>query len=441
MRRALDRRTVLRGLGTAVALPWLEAFASAQDVRGGKPPARLAYVYAPNGMIADVWNPEKVGPLEALPWLLEPLKAQRSQLQVLSGLTHDKARANGDGGGDHARAAATFLTGVQPLKTNGAVRLGISADQIAAQQIGGATRFRSLQLGCDRGSTVGQCDSGYACAYSGHISWQGPTTPAGKEFDPRKIFDRLFRGGMSREQHAASLERAVRRRSVLDFVREDAKRLERTLGQEDRARIDEYQSGLRELERRVELAVPQRVDEVADSERPSYGRLDLGLHFQLLADLLVLAFRSDSTRVATLMFGNEGSNRSYNNLGIREGHHSLSHHRTDPGKMQAIRDINRYHMELFAHLVRGLSEVREGDQSLLDSVMLVFGSGLADGDRHSHHDLPVLLVGGGCGTLQPGRHTRYPAETPMTNLHLALLARLGIQQDALGDSTGVLEGI
>ncbi|MFT4538046.1 MAG: hypothetical protein ACI841_001143 [Planctomycetota bacterium] len=443
--KTISRRHMLRGTGVAVALPWLEALASAGSLSAADDnvinPTRLIYVYVPNGIVRDTWMPAKEGELGALPATLEPLTPWRSELSVIGGLTQDKGRANGDGPGDHARAGATFLTGVQPLKAEGVVRLGPSADQIAARSVGQATRFRSIQLGCEGSRTNGECDSGYSCAYSTHISWESATTPAGKQSDPRAVFDRLFRGGLNAAEYEERRRASKRRRSILDFVREDARRLEGSLGAEDRARMEEYQSGLREIERRLDHVELQTVDEVSDEDRPMRNSPDLGEHFRLLADMSVLALRTDSTRVLTLMLANEGSNRSYRNLGHKEGHHTLSHHKKEAPKVQAIRDINRYHVELFAHFVRQLAETREGEKSLLDTSMLCFGSGLADGNRHSHHDLPVALLGRGNGWLQPGRMIAYPEETPMGNLHLALLGRMGVVCDQIGDSTGVLQGI
>lgn len=428
-----------------MSLPWLEAMGSF----GEGAPTRLIYVYAPNGIIPGGWMPVdaegtpagQARPLGELPALLAPLQSHAPSLQVLSGLTHDKARANGDGPGDHARASATFLTGVQPLKSDGAVGLGVSADQVAAAALGQRTRFRSIQLGTDGGQLSGQCDSGYSCAYSGFISWQSATTPAGKESDPARVFDRLFRGGLAPGANAARIQAQAQRRSILDFVREDARGLRRLLGHADLHRLDEFESGLRELERRLVDFAAQRVESVPDEARPPASPGSPAQRFKLLADVLVLALRTDQTRVATLMVANEGSNRSYPDLGSPEGHHSLSHHQGDAHKVEVIGAINRHHLELFGHLLDGLSEAREGDDRVLDASLVVYGSGIADGNTHSHHDLPVLLAGGGNGSLHPGRHVVWPLETPMNNLHLALLERMGVRDAQLGDATGVLAGI
>jgi hypothetical protein len=443
-----SRRAVLRGFGTALALPWLERFvpvplrgAAAPGFGADGMPLRLVYLYVPNGVHMPDWTPTAEGRDFTLPWILEPLEPVRRHVTVLSGLVHDKGRANGDGPGDHARAAATFLTGVQPLKRDGQVALGISADQVAANAIGAATRFRSLELGVDPSGNSGQCDSGYACAYSSNLSWQSATTPADKEVNPRLVFDRLFRGGgAAGDAAAAAAERLERRRSVLDFVQEDARRLRAGLSNADRAKLEEYFSGVRELERRLEVVAESVVTEVGDELRPAGVPRDYGEHLALLCDLLVLALNTDRTRVVTLMFANEGSDRAYRALGVSDGHHSISHHGNDPSKHEQIRKINRFHVERLTALLQALEREQEGAATLLDRTMLVYGSGIGDGNRHNHDDLPVLVCGRG-GGLAPGRHLRAAAGTPMMNLHCELLARIGAGVPSLGDSTGRLAAI
>lgn len=435
LRRPLSRRTLLRGFGTSLALPYLEVMGDAPEA-----PPRLLWMYVPNGIHMQTWTPEKEGALAGdLPTTLQPLDKRRGELSVLSGLTHHHARANGDGPGDHARAAAVWLTGVQPLKTDGAVKLGTSIDQVVAQELGKSTRFRSLELGCDKGRTNGQCDSGYACAYSGHISWVNETLPAAKETHPAALFDRLFRGGVSAEDSAARHERVSRRKSVLDFVRADARRLESTLGAADRRKLDEFQSGLRELERRLTAGLPERIEDVTDESRPPERSATLGEHARGLLDVLTLAFETDSTRVATFMVANEGSGRAYLNLGVREGHHSISHHGKDEQKYEWLRRIDKYHVELLAHLLERLHERREGSERLLDRTMVVYGSNIADGNRHAHHDLPTILAGGSAFGLKHGVHRRFEKDTPMMNLYLELAARAGVSVKKLGDSTGRLD--
>jgi hypothetical protein len=318
---------------------------------------------------------------------------------------------------------------------------------VIAAAIGARTRFRSLELGCEGGRQSGQCDSGYACAYSSNIAWQDETTPAAKETNPRLVFDRLFRGGEDGESARARAEREARKMSVLDFVRADAKRLRGKLGAEDRRRLDAYESGIRELERRLEfraedeLAGVPGVPGVPDSARPASIPDGYAEHVDRMSDLLALAFQTDTTRVATFMLADEGSNKSYGFLGAPEGHHTLSHHDGDVEKQRKIRDINRFHVERLAYLLARLADVREGDRALLDSAMLVYGSGISDGQRHSHGDLPVLLIGGGGGTLRPGRHVRHPKDTPLNDLFLALFERMDVRVDSFGDGRAPLADV
>ena len=319
----------------------------------------------------------------------------------------------------------------------GTVSVGISADQVAARAIGHATRLRSLQIGCEAGRQNGQCDSGYACAYSSNISWSGPRTPVAKEIRPRLVFDRLFRSRWARGSEAERAERVARERSILDLVSEDAQALQRQLGRADGDKLAEYLESVFELERRIER-LTTGADEHHGDAPPRSTPKDFGEHVKLLNELLVLAFQTDQTRVATFLMANEGSGKTYPFLELQEGHHALSHHKHEEAKIAAIRDINRYHVELFTQLVQGLQAVSEGDGTLLDNVMLVYGSGIADGNRHTHHDLPILLAGGRNARLAPGSHQRFERETPLNNLHLALLERVGAGAAALGDSSGVL---
>lgn len=442
MSDSLSRRHFLRGMGACVALPWMASLPGMTPA-GRSPLApkrtRLVYFYVPNGVHMQDWTPASEGKDFELPWILEPLAPYREHFSVLTGLTQDKARANGDGPGDHARAAAVFLTGVQPLKTDGQIRLGPSADQLAAEALGSQTPFPSLVLGCEKGGNAGQCDSGYSCAYSSNISWQNETTPALKEVRPRLLFERLFRGGASDEDGKARAERLARRRSVLDYVEEDAKRLNRDLGEDDRVKLDEYLSGVRELERRIEHAESEIVQEVSEDARPGSIPRDFGAYQRLMADMVILALRTDRSRVVTFLMANEGSNRSYPMLDIRDGHHELSHHKNDPAKFEQIRKINRFHVEQLAHFVGQLVETKDGGRALIDDVQMVYGSGISDGNRHNHDDLPVLMIGKGSGKLKPGRHVRYAKNTPLNNLHLRLLDNMGVRADGLGDGTGLLK--
>lgn len=445
MATILSRRTVLRGLGTSLSLPILEAMLpgsawAAARKPSGKLPLRLAFAYSPNGIHMPDWTPSSEGRDFKLPWTLEPLSSLRGQLSVLTGLAHKKANANGDGGGDHARAMTTFLTGAQARKTSGAdIHAGVSADQIAARAIGKRTRLPSLEIGAEAGGQSGSCDSGYSCAYSSTIAWRSETQPVPKETDPRLIFERLFENGRPDESETARARRALVGRSVLDFVLEDAKRLNRSLGAADQRKLDEYLSAVRELERRIER--PGSSATGVGFKKPEETPETYKEHLRLLADLLVLSFQTDQTRVATFVFANEGSNRNYAFLGVPEGHHELSHHGNDPAKHEKLKKINRFHVEQFAYLLDRLRNVKEAEGTLLDNCMVLYGSGIGDGNRHDHEDLPLLLAGGGAGTLSPGRHVRFEKGTPATNLHVSLLTRLGVGVDGLGDSTGMLDGI
>ncbi|MCA1685638.1 MAG: DUF1552 domain-containing protein [Planctomycetia bacterium] len=403
-RLEISRRTVLRGLGAAVALPWLEAMAPAADLVGkaaaaASAPKRMAFLYVPNGAHMAAWTPEGEGTDFELPFILEPLKEFKDDLLVLSGLAQRGGEARGDGGGDHARSLASFLTGVHPLKTDSNIRAGVSVDQVAAQKVGKHTRFPSLELGIERGAQAGACDTGYSCAYSSNISWRTPTTPAGQ--------------------------------------------LRNRLGTNDKRKMDEYLTAVRELEVRVANSEtsPSSADLPDDVKRPLGIPTDYRDHVRLMADLMVLAFQGDVTRISTFMFANEGSTRPYPFIGVPEGHHDVSHHAGDPKKHEKIKTINRFHVEQFAYLLGKLKSVREGDGTLLDNVMIVYGSGIGDGNRHNHNDLPILLAGRGGGTIKTGRHVRYEKNTPLNNLYLSMLDRIGAPVDSLGESTGLLPNL
>jgi hypothetical protein len=442
MTRRIDRRYVLKGLGAAVALPLLEAMeplaATAAPPPAPRAPTRIAFLYVPNGKHMPDWTPKAEGADFELPWTLEPLKPVKSDLLVLTGLTADKARANGDGGGDHARALAAFLTGCQPRKTDGTdIRAGISADQVIAARVGDQTRLASLEIGGEPGAMAGNCDSGYSCVYSSTISWRSATTPVPKEVNPKLVFERLF--GNSRDAGAA--RRDATRKSILDFVREDAADLTGKVGANDQRKLDEYFSAVRDVERRIEKAARLPEVKTPDYARPAGIPGSYADQLKILADLLVLAFQADVTRVATFVLANEGSNRPYPFLSVPEGHHDLSHHENNPAKQNKIRIINRFHVEQLAYLLTRLRSIREGDGTLLDHCMIAYGSGNSDGNRHNHDDLPILLAGKGNGTLKPGRHVRFPKETPLNNLWLSLMDRMGVNLPSLGDSTGRLNNL
>jgi len=444
-RREISRRTLLRGLGTAVALPWLEAMAPAAGVAAagataGHAPKRMAFLYVPNGAHMAAWTPKEEGAGFELPFILEPLKTFKDDLLVLSGLAQSGGEAHGDGGGDHARSLASFLTGVHPLKTDTNIRAGVSVDQVAAQKVGSFTRFPSLELGIERGAQAGACDTGYSCAYSSNISWRTPSSPMAKEVNPRLVFDRLFTAPGAGVSGSQRVRRDFYRRSILDFVSEDATQLRNRLGTTDRRKVDEYLTAVRELEIRVAGAGKGEpaADLPANARRPPGIPQSYTDHVRLMADLMVLAFQGDVTRISTFVFANEGSTRAYPFIGVPEGHHDVSHHAGDPKKHEKIKTINRFHVEQFAYLLGKLKAIPEGEGSLLDNTMIVYGSGIGDGNRHNHNDLPILLAGRGGGTIKTGRHVKYGRNTPLNNLYVSMLHRMGAPTESLGDSTGPL---
>lgn len=429
-----------------MALPFLEAMAPRGLAAAAGPAVRMAFLYVPNGVNMDEWTPKEAGADFQLPYILDPLRAHRNDILVLTGLAQDKGRANGDGPGDHARAAATWLTGAQPLKSESSrIRAGVSVDQVAAESIGRLTRFPSIELGIEPGRQGGKCDSGYACAYSNNISWRGEATPSGSEANPRLVFERMFASANPKLAGEGAARRQRNRKSVLDFVLEDARTLSAKVGGSDRQKLDEYLTSVREIELRVEAAqrsvsAAQAAGIIESYDVPESIPESYEEHVRLMLDMIALAFQTDSTRIATCMLANEGSNRSYRNLSITRGHHELSHHQGNADNLRQIRDINRFHAGQFAYLIGKLKSMPEGDGTVLDHTMLLYGASLADGNRHDHVNLPLLLAGRGGGIL-PGRHLRYPSETPMCNLLVSMLNRAGVPASRHGDSTGTLRGL
>ena len=439
--RHLPRRLFLKGLGAAIALPALDAMTPAFAAPATRTsPLRLAFTYVPNGVTLPDWTPADTGRGFTCSRILAPLAPYRDDTLVLTGLAHKNADALGDGPGDHARAAAAYLTGVHPRKTAGAdIQNGVSVDQIAAAHIGNDSRFRSIELGCDDSRSVGNCDSGYSCAYTNSVSWRSPTSPMPPETNPRLAFERLFGAfdaGLDPETRA---RRMFYRRSILDTVSERTRALVLDLGPSDRRKVDEYLSSIREIERRIELAEQDMRDLPPGLEAPTGVPVLFAEYVKLMFDLQVVAFQADLTRVSTMMMGREGSLRTYPEIGVPDPHHPLTHHGGKADWIERVTQINTHHMELFAYFIGQLKSMPDGDGTLLDRCMVVYGSGIADGDRHSHENLPVLLVGRGGGSLAPGRHVVYPDGTPMTNLYLTLLDRLGVRENTLGDSTGRVE--
>jgi hypothetical protein len=420
----LSRRTLLQGVGAAIALPWLEAMGP-------------VFLYVPNGINMADWTPKAEGGGFELTPIMKPLEGVKEYLTVLTGLTADKARAHGDGGGDHARALGAFLTGCQPRKTDGTdIRAGVSVDQVAASRLADQTRLPSLEIGAEHGSMAGNCDSGYSCVYSSTMSWKSATQPLPKEVNPKLVFERLF-GGPDKDR----VKRDATRKSILDFVREDAGDLTRKLGGTDRRKLDEYFTAIRDIELRIERAAKMPPVKTPEGPRPTAVPAKYEDHLRLMADLMVLAFQADITRVVTFVLANEGSNKPYPFIGVSEGHHDLSHHGNDAKKKAKIAQINTFHVSQLAYLLTKLKATKEGAGNLLDHSMIAYGSGNSDGNAHNHDDLPVVLAGGGCGTIKPGRHLRFARETPLNNLWVSLLDRLNVKVERLGDSTGALTGL
>lgn len=439
----ISRRTVLRGLGTAVSLPLLEGMlpltALAQSAKPA--PKRLAFLFVPNGVNMAHWTPAAEGAEFLLPATLEPLNGVKNSLSVLTGLAQHNAFALGDGPGDHARSTAAWLTGVHPKKTSGAdIRNGISVDQVAAQKIGHLTKFPSLEIGCERGGLAGDCDSGYSCAYSNSVSWKSATTPVAKEVNPRLVFERLFGSADAGENAESRFRRDRYRKSLLDFVLSDADALRRRLGLRDQQKLDEYLEAVREIEKRLEKLEAEN-PQAFSGPIPKGIPAEFNEHIRLMGDMMVLAFQTDSTRICTFMFANEGSNRPYRAIGITDGHHDISHHGKDPDKLEKKRQIDRFHVEQLAYVLNRMKSVKEGSGTLLDNTLVVYGGGIGDGDRHNHDDLPLLLAGGQALGVRQGLHRKFSRGTPMNNLLLTLVDRIGIDVEQLGDSTGKLEGL
>ena len=434
----MTRRSILRGLGVSLAIPSLESFAVG-GVSGI--PLRMGFTYIPNGVIMDEWRPLETGPLKSLPNSLQPLQNHTADFQVISGLNHTKAYANGDGGGDHARANATFLTGCQARKTAGKdIKVGVSVDQIAADAIGDKTKLRSLELSCDGVRRSGKCDSGYSCAYQYNLSWKTESMPMVPESNPRLVFERLFGNASSPTDRKGQLKRRALNKSILDFALQGASNFNKRLGKLDQEKLSEYFTSVRELEKRIERE-EKNWEKLPDLKSPIGIPENYRAHLRLMFDMMVLAFQSDSTRISSFLLAHDGSNRSFRDIGVPEGHHSLSHHKNDPEKIKKLAKIDQFYSEQFAYFIDKLSTTQEIDGSrLLDHCMIVFGGGISDGNRHRHSDLPVLLAGGSSHGLTTGRHVDYEG-VPMTNLYLGMLDRAGVQASQVGDSSGLIKDL
>ena len=453
-RGAFTRRNFLRGLGACIALPAFESLLPLRSLAAAGSasanlattatgaPLRSAFFYFPNGSIPGAWWPGGGEKDFQLARTMQPLAAFREHIQILGGLEHLNATAGMDGGGDHARANSTFLTGVRMKKSATDIHAGISIDQVMAREVGHLTRFPSLELTCDAGRNTGACDSGYSCAYQYNVSWSSPTTPMTPEANPRQVFERLFGAGAAGYRTGEFQRRRAEQRSVLDFVMEDARDMQRRLNAHDKAKLDQYLTGVRELEERI-----QRAEKLGDPKNPAQATpsgipATYAEHIQVMFETLLLAFQTDSTRIATMLLAHDGSNRSFSEIGIPEGHHDLSHHGNVEEKIQKISDIDRWYVTQLAGFIAKLRDTKDVDgNSLLHNSMIVYGGGNADGNRHTHVNLPIILAGGGGGSLTPGRYVKHGSK-PMSNLFLSMADRMGVRHlERFGDSTARLANV
>ncbi|MEO7192759.1 MAG: DUF1552 domain-containing protein [Vicinamibacterales bacterium] len=437
--KTLPRRTFLRGMGAAVALPFLDAMTPV-FAAPAKAPVRLAFLYVPNGIDMKNWNIEKEGVFGEFPRVMKPLDAFRNDMIQIGNLTHNSGRALLDGAGDHGRCSGSYLTGIQVKKTTTDIKASISCDQIVANRIGDQTRFASIELGMDDSRQAGDCDSGYSCAYTNNLAWRSETQPLPPILDPRVLFERLFGSGVVLSPEEKDRQSRYRR-SILDFITSDTRKLQTSLGPTDKRKLDEYLSSIREVERQLEKAERESVAVNPGMAKPYGVPPDFGEHFKLLTDMMTIAFQADLTRVMTFMMTREGTSRSYREIGISDGHHPCTHHQGKPDLMEKVTQINEYHTKQLAGWLGTLKATKEGDSNLLDNSMIVYGAGLSDGNRHLHEDLPTLLIGRGGGYFNPGKRVVFRKETPMCNFHLTLMDRMGVPTEQFGDASGPLDPV
>jgi hypothetical protein len=437
----LSRRFVLRGLGAALALPVLDSMVPALTAIGktaAAPVRRLGVFYVPNGMSMPYWFPKTEGPLREMPPTLQSLAPFKDRVLLCGGLADEPANLV-KGGGDHARSAGTFLTGVPYKNTSGADVYGsVSMDQIVAKELSRETQLGSLELGIESNAMLGSCDGGASCAYTNTIAWSTPTTPLPIENDPRAVFERLF-GTSGSTDRGARLARIEQDRSILDFVSEQIGGLQRLIGPQDKVRVTEYLDSIRDVERRIQMAENQNSRELPVVEQPVGIPADYAEHAKLMMDMLGLAYQTDLTRVSTFMLAKEVSGRSYPEIGVADSHHPVSHHQDEPAKLERLHKINEYHFRQFAYLVDKLSKLPEGDGTMLDYTLFLYGTGISDSNTHFHDDLPIALVGGKAAGIKGGRYIRYPKGTPLTNLHATILENMGVSVETFGDSTGKVD--
>jgi len=442
-RKALSRRTILRGIGAAVALPVLDAMSpafAASTLPGGRP-VRAAWFYVPNGIDMRHWTPAEEGPLGTLPGILAPLEPMKKDITILSNLTANWGRPLLVGAGDHGRAAAAYMSGMEVYRTAGAdLKLGVSGDQVIANAIGAQTKLPSLEVGLEEARMAGNCDNGYSCAYAYNLAWKTETQPLPPISNPRNLFERLF-GTDIVEAPAAHARRLAMRKSILDQVLGDTQKLESNLGPVDRRKLDEYLTSVREIEQQVQRSEKDGMTIDPGMEKPYGVPPEFPDYFRLMTDMMLVAFKADLTRVSTCMIGREGSTRAYPEIGVPDGHHPLTHHMGNMAMLDKVREINCLHMRLFAEFLTRMKATQEGDSNLLDQSMIVYGSGLSDGNVHTHDQLPTVLAGRGDHFISPGRHIIYQRETPVANLFGTMAERMGVRPEHVGDSTGRLPGL
>ena len=435
-KKAIPRRTVLRGIGAGLALPLLDgmvpAFAAIRN-SAANPVRRFGVVYVPNGMAMKHWTPEGEGTDFEITRLLDPIAAYRDQMTLVTGLNGVPSNA-----GVHASAATRFLTGVTPTRTESNLRAGISVDQILAREFAQHTQLGSLELALDSRDVSGSCDVGFSCTYTNTISWRNETTPLLGENNPRAVFEQLF-GDSGSTDPAARLARMQKDQSILDSVTEKIGSLQSGLGANDRLRVNEYLEAVRDIERRIQMAEAQSDRELPEVDQPAGVPATYAEHAKLMFDLLLLAYQTDLTRVSTFMLAREISGRTYPEIGVPDSHHPTSHHRDDPTLYEKVAKINTFHLTLFSHFLEKARATPDGDGTLLDHMVMLYGAGMSDSNRHDNKGLPLVLVGGGSGQLKPAGHIRYAERTPITNLHLTILDKMGVPGDRMSDSTGKLE--
>lgn len=434
-KKTLPRRTLLRGLGASLALPLLDSMVpalSSASAQTAQPAKRLGVVYVPNGMAMKSWTPATEGANFEITRILRPMAAYQDRMLVLSGLNGASSNA-----GVHASASTRFLTGTIPARTESDLQAAVSIDQLVARQLGNQTQLGSLELALDQSDVFGSCDIGFSCQYTSTISWRDANTPLPMETNPRAVFERLF-GDTGTTDPAVRLQRIRKDRSLLDAVTDRVAELNKKVGSGDRAKLDQYLDAVRDVERRIQLAEAQSHRELPEVDQPAGIPRTYEEHAKLMFDMQVLAYQTDLTRVITFMMGRELSGRTYAEIGVPDSHHPTSHHRDDPVLYEKVTKINEFHTSLFAYYLNKLDDTPDGNGSLLDNMLMLYGAGMSDSNRHANTGLPLVLLGGGAGSVKGGRHLRYSEGTPISNLHLTMLDKMGLPLDKIGNSTNAL---